>query len=883
MERVLVRPLVGRSILAVLVATIGVTDVLLVAQAKLPAVIGGAFPTPFNGWTVTLWSLVFHGPQFTLLIIGPIVLVLFNLFISRSRYGLAIRGVADNREAAQLAGIGVRRVSSLVWIVAGAMAAVAAILTLPLSGISYGTGAALGPLLGPNLLLRALAAGLAGRMTNLPATVGAGVAIGMVEAVLFASYPTSEGIVDLVLFLFIVVMLLVRSRSASDTGDATTFGEDPVPLPDRIRQHPAVRRVRRVGVLLAIALAALAPLVFSTASRLYLLTQVPIYAMIGVSVVMLTGWAGQLSLGQMAFAGVGALGTAALNSRGVPVGAAIGYVTVVGILLALVVGAPALRLRGLFLTVTTLGFAVAASSYLLNLSVFQSSDLQVSEVTPGKLGPINFGSYRLDYYLCVICLIGIILLAKRVRATGIGRTMIAVEGNEDSVAAMTVSPAVVKLSAFAIAGGIATFAGGLFALVSRTFDASSFTPDQSLQVLAMTVVGGIGSVAGAVVGAIYLIGVADLFGNSLTAQLATSGIGLLIILRLQPGGLVAVWHSVRDWSVHRFLPSVASAEDDENSAIAAEGHDPRNFSSQLSDRNPAVENAPSSEELESVKTPALLTESLSVSLGGRSIVSEVDLVVNRDEVVGLIGSNGAGKSTLMNAIGGFVPSNGEIWLHDVPLSHMSAVGRARMGLGRTFQAATLYPRLSIRECVQVALESQRRSEIVPSILALPPSIRTESWNRRAADELLDLLGLGHRAEQRIDMLSTGTRRIVEFACLLALRPKVVLLDEPMAGIAQRESEAFGSLLLTVRRELGAAMLVIEHDVPLITSISDRLYCLEAGRVIAAGLPHEVREDPRVIASYLGTDERAIARSGTREEFDANPTAVLTKGGTRERT
>ena len=383
-------------------------------------------------------------------------------------------------------------------------------------------------------------------------------------------------------------------------------------------------------------------------------------------------------------------------------GAAIGYVTVVGILLSLVIGAPALRLRGLFLTVTTLGFAVAASSYLLNLSIFQSSDLQVSEVTPGRLGPINFGSYRLDYYVCVICLVGIIFIAKRVRATGIGRTMIAVEGNEDSVAAMTVSPAAVKLSAFAIAGGIATFAGGLFALVSRTFDASSFTPDQSLQVLAMTVVGGIGSVAGAVVGAIYLIGIADLFGNSLTAQLATSGIGLLIILRLQPGGLVAVWHSLRDWGVNRLLPSVASPDADNKSEIAEDAHDPRNLSVQLSNRNPAAVGVPSSEEVESVETPALLTSSLSVNLGGRSIVSEVDLVVNRDEVVGLIGSNGAGKSTLMNAIGGFVSSSGEIWLHDVPISHMSAVGRARMGLGRTFQAATLYPRLSIRECVQVA-------------------------------------------------------------------------------------------------------------------------------------------------------------------------------------
>ena len=175
---------------------------------------------------------------------------------------------------------------------------------------------------------------------------------------------------------------------------------------------------------------------------------------------MLTGWAGQLSLAQMAFAGVGAVGTAAVNSRGVPVGAAIGYVTVVGVLLAVVVGAPALRLRGLFLTVTTLGFAVAASSYLLNLSVFQSSNLKVSEVMPGHIGQ-SFGSYRVDYYLCLVCLIGIILVARRVSATGVRRTMIAVEGGEDSVAAMTVSPAAVKLSAFAIAGGIATFAGGL--------------------------------------------------------------------------------------------------------------------------------------------------------------------------------------------------------------------------------------------------------------------------------------------------------------------------------------------------------------------------------------------------------------------------------------
>jgi ABC-type branched-subunit amino acid transport system ATPase component len=250
-----------------------------------------------------------------------------------------------------------------------------------------------------------------------------------------------------------------------------------------------------------------------------------------------------------------------------------------------------------------------------------------------------------------------------------------------------------------------------------------------------------------------------------------------------------------------------------------------------------------------------------VAIEGRAIVSDVDLHLDEGEIVGLIGANGAGKSTLMNAISGFVPSTGELRFEGEEISAFAPWRRAQLGIGRSFQSATLYPRLTVRECLQVALEVQRRSEVVPSILALPPSIRAERWNRRRADDLLDLLGLGERAEQPISALSTGTRRVVELGCLLAQRPRVVLLDEPMAGIAQRETEAFAPLLLDVREALGAAVLVIEHDLPLVMRISDRLYCMEAGAVIATGTPEEVRRDPRVVASYLGADERAIARSG----------------------
>ena len=665
LERGLVRPLVARSQLAVLVATIGVSDLLLVGQSKLPGVIGGQYPTPFN-WSASVGSLLLHGEHFTLLIFGPITLALFTYFISRTRFGLAIRGLADNREAAQLTGMKTERVSSLVWVVAGILAAIAAILTLPLSTAGTAT-VALGPILGPSLLLRALAAGLAGRMTNLPITIGAGIAIGVVEAVLYASFPTSLGMVDLVLLIFIVVMLLARGRGAAESEESVAFGGSFSTLPERIRTHPTIRRIRNAWTIVVVAAALVLPVLFTTSTSLFLLTQVPIYAIVGVSIVMLTGWAGQLSLCQMAFVGIGAMGTAALTSRGVPFGAALGYSVVAGVFIAVVVGAPALRLRGLFLTVTTLGFAVATSSYLLNLSWFQSSNLGVAEVTPGKLWFINFNSYRVDYYLCVICLGVAVLIARRVRSTGIGRTLIAVEGNETSLAAMSISPAVVKLQAFAIAGGMATFAGGLLAAASRTFQSDLFSPAQSLQMLSMAVIGGVGSLGGAVLGAIYLVGLPDLFNNSLTVQLATSGIGLLIILRVQPAGFIGVWQWVRDRAVKRLVPELVDepveTTESQRNLLALNVQTTRGQTEESSIAEPVGSQG-------HPEVPALSIRDLSVERGGRVVVSTVNLVVQQYEIVGLIGSNGAGKSTLMNAVCGFLPSTGEDEINGSRVDHL---------------------------------------------------------------------------------------------------------------------------------------------------------------------------------------------------------------------
>jgi ABC-type branched-subunit amino acid transport system ATPase component len=172
----------------------------------------------------------------------------------------------------------------------------------------------------------------------------------------------------------------------------------------------------------------------------------------------------------------------------------------------------------------------------------------------------------------------------------------------------------------------------------------------------------------------------------------------------------------------------------------------------------------------------------------------------------------------------------------------------------------LFPELTVRETVQLALEARKPTSFWGSVLWLPPAIRAERAKRAEAAELIDFLGLGRYADRFIAELSTGTRRIVELASVLAVQPRVLCLDEPTAGVAQREAEAFGPLIKRVQQELDATLVVVEHDLPMILALSDRVYCMEAGAVIAEGTPHDVRNNPLVVSSYLGTDERAIQRS-----------------------
>jgi branched-chain amino acid transport system ATP-binding protein len=249
--------------------------------------------------------------------------------------------------------------------------------------------------------------------------------------------------------------------------------------------------------------------------------------------------------------------------------------------------------------------------------------------------------------------------------------------------------------------------------------------------------------------------------------------------------------------------------------------------------------------------------------GGITAVNYVDLDLREGEVLGLIGQNGAGKTTLFDCISGFLPiDEGRVRFRGEDITELAPHARAERGLGRSFQEARLFPSLTTAECLAVARERHLLSKgMIAAALGQPVARDSEEDVSEKVDFLIDLMGLGAFGEKLTGELSTGTRRIVELAGLLASDPAVIVLDEPSGGVAQKESEALGPLLKRVQAVTGASILVIEHDMPLLSGLCDRMIALELGSIIAEGTPVEVLDHPRVIESYLGTDATAIQRSG----------------------
>ena len=295
-----------------------------------------------------------------------------------------------------------------------------------------------------------------------------------------------------------------------------------------------------------------------------------------------------------------------------------------------------------------------------------------------------------------------------------------------------------------------------------------------------------------------------------------------------------------------------------SAAHAEDGADDSGADHQLAPLDQAV--------IDRTEVPVLTVRELSVTFGGIRAVNGASFDVWPREIVGVIGPNGAGKTTVFDLISGFTPlDEGQILLNGRDITALNSAGRAARGLGRSFQDARLFPELTVAETLAVAQERFVGSRsIMVAALHLPMVVDSEQHVTMRVDELVELMGLGEYRHKFVRELSTGTRRVVDLACLVAHRPAVILLDEPTSGIAQREVEALAPVIRRLRDEMGASLVIVEHDIPFVSGVSDRLLALEQGLVIATGSPEDVLAHPDVIESYLGTSGAAITRSGGTE-------------------
>jgi ABC-type branched-subunit amino acid transport system ATPase component len=261
-------------------------------------------------------------------------------------------------------------------------------------------------------------------------------------------------------------------------------------------------------------------------------------------------------------------------------------------------------------------------------------------------------------------------------------------------------------------------------------------------------------------------------------------------------------------------------------------------------------------------TATLEVRDVVVEFGGVRALDGLSFSLEPGEIAGFIGPNGSGKTTLLNVISGIVrPQRGQVLIDGRPLDGLLPERRAALGLVRSFQDGRLFPELSVEETVLITQDARRPSGILSAALRLPVERRAEQEKRGTVEEIIRGLGLERFRDNTISELSTGTRRVVDLAAILAARPRVLLLDEPTSGIAQREAEAFGPLLHRLHDVTGATVCLVEHDVPLVLSLCRHVFVMEAGRIVTSGSPDEVRRDPAAVAAYLGASPEALARSG----------------------
>ena len=840
-EMTVIRRLRKAPPLMSVVATLGVAQFVLLLTFSINSQVtaGRAYPQPSFMPTFEVGALRVTSSFSAMLLLTPLLVVALVAFLHHSWSGLAIRGAAANEDSARLAGIFPGRMSGLSWALAGAIAGFTAVLLIPTRGFITAE------FFGPGLLLRALVPALIARMFSLPWALAGGIAVGLVEQVVFWNF--SSGVADVALLVIVITTLLAnpqREGRAEPKGRWTVV-QPWRPVPDEFKRIWEIRNLSPITASVGLLFFLCLPLVMTNSAAI-IMTAILSFALVGLSIGVITGLGGQLSLGQFALAGVGAAVAFHVTSATGNHALAFLVAALSAGAVSVVVGLPALRIRGPMLTVTTLSFALAAQTWLLKQPWMLGDGVEPDRVSIAGLILDTGKKYYLFALVVFVAAFGVV---RNFWRTGLARRLVALRDNESAARAFTIPPTSVRIQAFAFSGFLAGLGGAVFANSLSRITPVTFSVGASINVVAMAVLGGIGIVAGPLIGALYIVGVPRFIPLD-SAGLAASALGWLVLILYFPGGLAQLVRPARDGLV-RWLARRRGLDPD---AIWEGG---------ARDATAGIDRKPG-RVLDSRRTVheggvLLSAAGLHKSYGGLQAVHDVSLHAAAGEIVGLIGPNGAGKTTLFEILGGFTRADeGTVRFMDLDISGKKPESRARLGLIRSFQDSTLFPTMTVVDAVKLALERKRPTRLTASLLGFK---REERRKRREALEVVRLLGLEPFQNRQISELSTGTRRLTELACVVALDPVVLLLDEPSSGIAQRETEALGRLLVRLRDELGITMIVIEHDVPLIMSVADRMIAMETGRIIAEGTPEQISVDPLVVESYLGGDPRAIHRSG----------------------
>jgi sulfate-transporting ATPase len=816
---VLLGPMHRSSPLSRVIVTLGLLVVFQSAALIIWGVNPLGVPSLLPTKTVHVFShqLPLGEDRIFIFAIGAALTAVLWWFYRRSDFGRVTTAVAENQLVAASLGHSPDVVAAINWALGSALAALAGVLIAPILFLE--------PTTIPLLVLPAMAAALLGQFASFPLTFAMALVIGIAESEI-TRYVSSPGWPTAAPFIAVIVLLVARGTSLP----LRSFVLDRLPKVSsgRIRPMPAVGLV--VVAVLAVA--------NSGPNWLLALTTTFAVAIVCLSVVVVTGYAGQLSLAQYTIAGVGALIAAklALHMGFVPAAA---IAVIATALVGGALGLPALRTRGITLAIVTLGLGAAVFDVVLSNSNYTGGVQGVVVPIPHLFGwDIDPFAHASRYALVVLAALALLCWAvMNLRRGVVGRRLLAVRSNERAAAALGVNIAVTKSYAFTLGAAIASIGGILIAFMQPSVIVSGFDVFTSIFIAAITVAGAVGSVGGALIGALLFQGgvISQLFSgwSKINEYLPLiGGLTLLVILRADPNGLQHALGRAVLWLSRPIMPGITR--------LAARAPGRR--------RGPrgVVRTAPPAE---TVRVPArpLRVQGMSVSFGGVHALSDVTLDVQPGEVHGLIGPNGAGKTTLIDAITGFNdPSSGSVSVGDVDVTSLSARRRATAGLARSFQSLELFDDLTVVENLAVACEAPKHWQYWTDLVR-PKPVRLTA----AALDAMHQLELADVADRKPAEISFGRRKEVAIARAIASAPSVLLLDEPAAGLDDHEAAELAELIRRLAHERGIAVLLVEHKIDMIMSVSDRVSVLVGGSLLTSGSPDEVRSDPAVLDAYLG--------------------------------